>query len=842
MKNHLLISSRAFAAATFIFAATPDSHSCGSGDNATISLLPTLGGMIQPYQMNAAGQIAGYSFTAANAVQAFRYSGGVTTSVGGNGTQGFAINSTGEVAGSTVSSFGSETHAALFSHGTMTDLGTLGGTLSYAVAINDAGQIVGDSTVPGGFAFNAFLYSDGSMTALGDLGGGFGSFSADINNSGTVVGDSFTMFFEDHAFSYVAGTMTDLGTLGGGYSFAVDINDNGTVVGESSLATGETHAFSYADGTMNDLGTLGGTFSTAVSVNASNQVAGYSRVAGDTSTHAFLHSGGVMTDLGTLGGLNSQPAALNNLGHVVGWSDMASGPRHAVLWRNGTATDLNSLLPAGSGWLLNSAEMINEAGRIVGNGSYNGVSSWFVMDLGTGSVNNVPVAVATGPTTVECGNLISLDGSQSSDPDNDTLTYEWSSGGTVFGTNVTLSASAVVGSYTITLKVTDPCGEFSLANVNVNVVDTSAPSIACPGQLELSANASCQATLPDLTSLVTVADGCSAANALTVRQSPVAGTSFGKGSHVVTLTATDASGNSASCTTTILVKDTTSPVIVSAPSAVTVAANTQCEGTVPNVSGSVVANDNCTAANALSVVQSPAAGTLVGSGLHTITVTVADESGNSSATNVALSVVDSTTPAIVSAPSTLNISVDANCEAQVPNVVANVVGSDNCTPANALAITQSPAAGSVVSAGGYVITVTVTDASGNATSKNISLIVADTTAPVVATVCATPDQLTPPNHQMVPVTVSVKATDNCDASPVSEIVSVTANEAILPEDVQITSALTCSLAASKNSAGSERVYTIHIRTRDASGNEATGSANVRVLKSNGNGNGSKGKP
>ena len=39
-------------------------------------------------------------------------------------------------------------------------------------------------------------------------------------------------------------------------------------------------------------------------------------------------------------------------------------------------TDLNSLLPANSGWVLESAQFINNSGRIVGTGTYNDQSQW----------------------------------------------------------------------------------------------------------------------------------------------------------------------------------------------------------------------------------------------------------------------------------------------------------------------------------------------------------------------------------------------------------------------------------------------------------------------------------
>ena len=50
----------------------------------------------------------------------------------------------------------------------------------------------------------------------------------------------------------------------------------------------------------------------------------------------------------------------------------SSGQQRAFLWRNGVMTDLNTLLPAASGWLLQVATSISDGGQIVGYGTLNG--------------------------------------------------------------------------------------------------------------------------------------------------------------------------------------------------------------------------------------------------------------------------------------------------------------------------------------------------------------------------------------------------------------------------------------------------------------------------------------
>jgi probable HAF family extracellular repeat protein len=157
---------------------------------------------------------------------------------------------------------------------------------------------------------------------------------------------------------------------------------------------------SYA---ITDLGTLpGGTDSFATVVNASGQVTGWAS-SRSSPARAILYDNGTLTDLGTLGGPTSYGNGINNLGQVVGSADTSDGLVHAFLYHDGVMTDLDTL-----GGSLAQAVSINDAGQIVGqsttaDGSAHAFiySDGVMTDLGTlGGVNSGANAVnATGQVT-----------------------------------------------------------------------------------------------------------------------------------------------------------------------------------------------------------------------------------------------------------------------------------------------------------------------------------------------------------------------------------------------------------------------------------------------------------
>jgi probable HAF family extracellular repeat protein len=304
---------------------------------------------------------------------------GTLPSGGSSGAK--AINLSGEITGYAYDS-SANTDVFIYSGGSMSDLGTLGGTIALGNGINASGQVAGYSTNAAG-TYHAFLSSGTSLIDIGDLGGGSAVAYA-INDVGQVVGSAVTAGGANHPFLYSNGQMTDLGTLGSPnnnnwWNVASGINKTGVVVGTSYDSHGNFFGFIWRNGTMTKMGTLGGSWSQAYAINNKNQVVGLAYTK-NGSAHAFLAINGVLHDLGTIAGPYSTTWGLgiNEAGVVVGQSTFQS-TYHAFVYSSGTMKDLNKLIPAGSGWVLLSANAINNLGQIAGEGLHNGKQRGFLL-------------------------------------------------------------------------------------------------------------------------------------------------------------------------------------------------------------------------------------------------------------------------------------------------------------------------------------------------------------------------------------------------------------------------------------------------------------------------------
>jgi uncharacterized repeat protein (TIGR01451 family) len=302
-----------------------------------------------------------------------------------------------------------------------------------------------------------------------------------------------------------------------------------------------------------------------------------------------------------------------------------------------------------------------------------------------GGCNTPPVANAGADQTIECGGgstSVTLNGTASTDADGDTLAYEWREGATVLGTTATLNTSLPFGPHTITLKVTDPSGDFSEDTVSVNIVDTTDPSITAPPNVSVNTGpgaSSCGVVVSNATlGNATASDGCSASVTVT-RTGVPAGNNFPVGTTIVTYTADDGHGHTKSAQQSVTVTDNTPPTLsVPANIVVNAPANSCSVSLNP---GTATATDNCTGVTVTGTrSDSQPLNAPYPVGTTTITWKATDSHSNMTTGTQTVKVNDATPPTIVLTSGTITLSPPNHSyhTLTIANLVASV--ADSCDP------------------------------------------------------------------------------------------------------------------------------------------------------------------
>ena len=222
------------------------------------------------------------------------------------------------------------------------------------------------------------------------------------------------------------------------------------------------------------------------------------------------------------------------------------------------------------------------------------------------------------------------------------------------------------------------------------------------------------------------------------------------------------------------------------------------------------------------VVASPASGSVFPLGTTTVGLTAADDAGNSTSGSFAVTVRDTTGPAIATPASR---TVQATSAA---GAIVNFAATATDLVDGNVAVIASQASGSTFAIGTTTVTLTAADSRGNTSTGSFTVTVTPPPSSLAIT-SLTPSitSIWPPNKKMVAVTLAV-ATSGASGAVTAKIISVTSNEPNGDVQWQITGPLKLNLLADRLGDGTGRIYTITVEARDAAGNVSTKTVIVTV--------------
>ncbi|PAK63207.1 YSIRK signal domain/LPXTG anchor domain surface protein, partial [Staphylococcus caprae] len=393
-------------------------------------------------------------------------------------------------------------------------------------------------------------------------------------------------------------------------------------------------------------------------------------------------------------------------------------------------------------------------------------------------------------------------------------------------TNTISGMPTKVGSYPIVVTTTDASGNKTETKFTIEVVDKTAPTVTAIENQTKEVNTA----IDSITIEATDNSGLAVSNKVSglpegvsfdSATNTISGTPTKVGSYPITVTTTDESGNGTTTSFTIKVVDTTKPTVTSikdqtkevntAIDSIKIEATDNSGQAVTNkVSGLPEGVSFDSATNTISGMP-----TKVGS--YPITVTTTDASGNKTETKFTIEVVDKTAPtvtAIENQTKEVNTAIDSikieatdNSGQAVTNKVSGLpegVSFDSET---------NTISGTPTKVGSYPITVTTTDAEGNATTTNFTIKVVDTTKPTVTSI---KDQSKEVNTSIDPI--KIEATDNSGQTVRNEVSG-------LPAGVSFDS-VTNTISGTPTKVGS---YPITVTTTDASGNKTETKFTIEVV-------------
>ncbi|WP_432410979.1 HYR domain-containing protein [Rasiella sp. SM2506] len=191
---------------------------------------------------------------------------------------------------------------------------------------------------------------------------------------------------------------------------------------------------------------------------------------------------------------------------------------------------------------------------------------------------------------------------------------------------------------------------------------------------------------------------------------------------IVTLTVTDSTGNTTTCTATVTVEDTIAPLI-NCPADITVGTDMPLCGAIVHFAGPIPV-DNCGIASVVQTAGLPS-GSVFPVGVSVVAYTATDVNGNTTPCSFTITVVDDDAPLTIC----MDITIQLNAAGTATIVPADVDGgsTDNCA-VDTLSIDIDTF--TCANVGPNNVILTVTDLAGNMASCTVIVTVEDVTPPV----------------------------------------------------------------------------------------------------------------
>lgn len=360
-----------------------------------------------------------------------------------------------------------------------------------------------------------------------------------------------------------------------------------------------------------------------------------------------------------------------------------------------------------------------------------------------------------------------------------------------------------IGTQTVELSVTDNSGNTSTATATVTIEDNMAPDAISQdftAQLDADGNVSITATDLDNGS----SDNCTAQEDLVLSLDLTSFTCSDLGTHSVTLTVEDESGNQSTSTSTVTVVDNTAPSVSAQNVALVLDASGNATLSTSQVSTGV--SDNCTSSGDITLSLNKTSFTCSDIGNTTVTLTAEDASRNQGTATATITVSEQIAPTAVAQD--ITVQLGSNGLVSVDPEDVNNGSSDNCTSATDLIFTLNESSFDCADIGSHSVILTVEDESGNQSTATATVTVEDQSAP----------SLLFKGGAQISLDINGLATLSS-----SDVISSTTDNCTDGGDIIITLAKTsfdCSNLGSNS---------VNVTVEDASGNQESADATITVV-------------